>query len=216
MNRISIRGIGLAAASVAALSLAVGATTAAADAPTTTTNPTTVTVPPLSEPWAAEMAQLRAADARAAAARAAEEKAAAAKAAAAKAARDKAAAAKAAKEARAKAAQRANRSINRKPVSAGSARAIGKTLAASRGWTGQQWVCLDNLFTRESGWRTSARNGSGAYGIPQALPGSKMSRFGSDWRTNPATQIRWGLSYISGRYGTPCAAWHYFLAHRWY
>jgi hypothetical protein len=90
----------------------------------------------------------------------------------------------------------------------GSNRAIGQQLAASWGWTGAEWVCLDNLFQRESNWRELAGNPtSGAYGIPQALPGSKMASAGADWLTNPATQITWGLGYIKGRYGTPCGAW---------
>ncbi|WP_435859462.1 hypothetical protein [Streptomyces tanashiensis] len=80
-----------------------------------------------------------------------------------------------------------------------------------------QWNCLDQLWTRESGWRYWADNpSSSAYGIPQALPGSKMDAFGDDWRTNPLTQIKWGLSYIDGRYGTPCAAWNHFLNNNWY
>lgn len=90
----------------------------------------------------------------------------------------------------------------------GSNRAIGQQIAASWGWTGAEWVCLDNLFQRESNWRELAGNPtSGAYGIPQALPGSKMASAGADWLTNPATQITWGLGYIKGRYGTPCGAW---------
>jgi len=90
----------------------------------------------------------------------------------------------------------------------GSNRDIGQQLAASWGWTGVEWQCLDNLFERESGWRTDADNPwSSAYGIPQALPGSKMASAGADWLTNPATQITWGLGYIKGRYGTPCGAW---------
>jgi len=90
----------------------------------------------------------------------------------------------------------------------GSTRDVGKQLAASWGWTGVEWLCLDNLFARESGWRTDADNpNSSAYGIPQALPGSKMASVGADWATNPATQITWGLGYIKGRYGTPCGAW---------
>ena len=90
----------------------------------------------------------------------------------------------------------------------GSTRDIGKQIAASWGWTDIEWLCLDNLFARESGWRTDADNpNSSAYGIPQALPGSKMASAGADWATNPATQITWGLGYIKGRYGTPCGAW---------
>jgi len=96
-------------------------------------------------------------------------------------------------------------------------RAIGQMLAAERGWTGSQWTCLDKLFTKESNWRVNADNpSSSAYGIPQALPGSKMASVGSDWRTNPATQITWGLNYIAGRYGTPCAAWSHSQSVNWY
>ena len=76
------------------------------------------------------------------------------------------------------------------------------------GFTDTQWSCLDSLWTAESGWRWSARNPwSGAYGIPQALPASKMSTAGDDWLTHARTQISWGLTYIKGRYGTPCGAW---------
>lgn len=95
-------------------------------------------------------------------------------------------------------------------------RAIGQKLAAAYGWTGQQWVCLNELWTRESNWRSAAHNPSGATGIPQALPGSKMASAGPDWRTNPATQIRWGLTYIKSNYGTPCGAWGHELASGWY
>ncbi|MFW2512200.1 G5 domain-containing protein [Demequina sp. SO4-13] len=100
---------------------------------------------------------------------------------------------------------------------AGSNRALGRELAAQRGWTGEQWNCLNALFTKESNWNHTAANpSSGAYGIPQSLPGSKMGSVGSDWRTNPATQITWGLNYISGRYGTPCGAWGHSQARNWY
>ncbi len=97
---------------------------------------------------------------------------------------------------------------SRGPIVPGSNRDIGRQLAASWGWTGIEWLCLDNLFERESNWRTTADNPtSSAYGIPQALPGSRMASAGADWLTNPATQITWGLGYIKGRYGTPCGAW---------
>ena len=81
-----------------------------------------------------------------------------------------------------------------------------------------QYHCLDRLWVAESGWRWNAVNraGSGAYGIPQALPGSKMAKAGADWRTNPVTQVRWGLGYISGRYGNACAAWSFWRANGWY
>lgn len=99
----------------------------------------------------------------------------------------------------------------------GSAKAIGKAMAAERGWGSDQYACLENLWDKESGWRWNAENpSSGAYGIPQALPGTKMATAGSDWRTNPSTQIEWGLGYISGRYGTPCGAWSHSMSVGWY
>ncbi|MCA5892928.1 G5 domain-containing protein [Isoptericola sp. NEAU-Y5] len=103
------------------------------------------------------------------------------------------------------------------PTSSGSTRDIGRQMAAARGWSGSQWSCLESLWTKESGWDASAQNpSSGAYGIPQSLPGSKMATAGADWQTNPATQIEWGLGYISGRYGTPCAAWGHSQSVGWY
>lgn len=102
-------------------------------------------------------------------------------------------------------------------VEPGTARAIGQEAVLARGWSLDEFACLDALWTRESGWRVDAQNrSSGAYGIPQALPGSKMASAGADWQTNPATQIAWGLGYIAGRYGTPCGAWSSFLAKGWY
>nr|WP_291381658.1 G5 domain-containing protein [Demequina sp.] len=103
-------------------------------------------------------------------------------------------------------------------VQKGTNRALGQQMAADLyGWSGDQWSCLDNLWARESGWSHTAGNqSSGAYGIPQALPGSKMAVYGADWQTNPATQIKWGLAYIQGRYGTPCGAWGHFTAQSWY
>nr|WP_246311615.1 hypothetical protein [Leifsonia naganoensis] len=99
--------------------------------------------------------------------------------------------------------------------------AAAQAYAASRlpayGWGGEQMSCLIKLWTKESSWRADAYNrSSGAYGIPQALPGSKMASAGGDWMTNADTQINWGLSYISGRYGSPCAAWSFHLGHNWY
>jgi hypothetical protein len=101
--------------------------------------------------------------------------------------------------------------------SSGSNRAVGKRMAAKKGWTGRQWHCLNKLWTAESNWRTRADNPtSSAYGIPQALPGRKMRSAGDDWRTNPKTQIKWGLRYIDRRYGTPCSAWSFHRANNWY
>lgn len=101
--------------------------------------------------------------------------------------------------------------------SPGSAKAIARQMVEQRGWGQNQYSCLVVLWNHESSWRVNAYNPSGAYGIPQALPGSKMASAGPDWRTNPATQIRWGLGYISSRYGTPCNAWYEWQAHGgWY
>jgi hypothetical protein len=87
-------------------------------------------------------------------------------------------------------------------------RATGCALMLSAGFGIDQFPCLDKIFNKESGWNAHAENkNSGAYGIPQALPGSKMSSEGSDWKTNPATQIKWGIGYIKGRYDSPCGAW---------
>ena len=100
----------------------------------------------------------------------------------------------------------------------GDARGIAAGIASRQyGWGADQFGCLDALWTRESGWDPHAQNpSSGAYGIPQALPGSKMGAYGSDWADNPTTQIRWGLAYISGSYGTPCGAWSEFQSQGWY
>jgi hypothetical protein len=114
--------------------------------------------------------------------------------------------------------ERASRSTARKSlptVTGGSPKAIAQAKLASRGWSGQ-FSCLNSLWNKESGWRVSAANPSGAYGIPQSLPGSKMASAGSDWRTNPATQIEWGLDYIDSTYGSPCAAWSHSKANNWY
>ena len=89
-------------------------------------------------------------------------------------------------------------------------------IVAQHGWAGSEFSCLVSLWNRESGWNAHAANPSGAYGIPQALPGSKMASAGADWRTNPATQIKWGLKYVQDRYGTPCEAWTFKRARGWY
>lgn len=121
------------------------------------------------------------------------------------------AAAVAAEQARVAAREQASRDAQRDP------RAVGRILVAERGWSDEQFDCLDSLWTKESNWRWNADNPtSSAYGIPQALPGSKMSTVGSDWETNPVTQITWGLAYIDDVYGTPCSAWSHSRSHNWY
>ncbi|WP_236778958.1 hypothetical protein [Agromyces seonyuensis] len=98
------------------------------------------------------------------------------------------------------------------------AKATAQSMAASKyGWGGDQFSCLVSLWSKESGWNYQAYNaGSGATGIPQALPGSKMASAGSDWQSNASTQISWGLDYISRAYGTPCAAWGHSQSVNWY
>jgi hypothetical protein len=99
----------------------------------------------------------------------------------------------------------------------GSAKAIGYEMVLARGWDVSQYNCLVALWDRESHWNVYATNKkSGAYGIPQALPGTKMASNGADWQTNPATQIAWGLGYIAARYGDPCGAWASSQSRGWY
>jgi hypothetical protein len=110
----------------------------------------------------------------------------------------------------------------RAAVPAGCSQYTGNQLIAcqllpSFGFATSEMAALVPMWTRESGWSVSAQNpSSGAYGIPQALPGSKMATVAADWRTNPATQIKWGLGYIKDRYGTPSAAWAFWQANGWY
>jgi hypothetical protein len=230
MNRISIRGVGTAAAAVAATALAVGAHVPSAEAQESaspasqasmhhfdlmaTTQNTTLAFPvPLAagapDSSRADLLLLHAArNGGFAASSALQATMAAARQLAAQQQADN-------RASRVRASVRANRSTTR-PVATGSVRALGQKMAAARGWSGAQWSCLDDVWTHESGWGTTAENPSGAYGIPQAAPGSKMSSVGSDWRTNPATQISWGLSYIARTYGTPCGAWGFWQEHYWY
>ncbi|MFF3857401.1 lytic transglycosylase domain-containing protein [Micromonospora sp. NPDC002575] len=99
----------------------------------------------------------------------------------------------------------------------GGNRKIGCALMIDAGFGIDQFPCLDKLWTKESGWNPKAHNSSsGAHGIPQAVPGSKMASVGDDWETNPATQIKWGLGYIKGRYSSPCSAWSQSQSEGWY
>jgi hypothetical protein len=142
-----------------------------------------------------------------------------------KARKEAAAAAKAAAEAAANAAK-ASTGAGSAPVapryaasgtSAGEAQATARSMLSRYGWGDDQFSCIVSLWNKESGWNYQAYNqSSGAYGIPQALPGSKMGSAGADWQTNPATQIAWGFGYISARYGSPCGAWSHSQAYGWY
>jgi soluble lytic murein transglycosylase-like protein len=97
------------------------------------------------------------------------------------------------------------------------AEAIAESIMGSYGFPSQTYYsCLYDLWERESSWNVYAENPSGAYGIPQSLPGSKMASAGADWLTDPTTQIRWGLGYIKAQYGNPCAAWNFEEANGFY
>ena len=103
----------------------------------------------------------------------------------------------------------------RKPM--GAKRFAKEMMASEYGWGEEQYKCLNRLWTKESHWNYKAHNyRSGAHGIAQALPASKMAIISDDWRANPVTQIRWGLHYIELRYETPCKAWSKFKRSRYY
>jgi hypothetical protein len=102
-------------------------------------------------------------------------------------------------------------------ISQGDPQAIAAALLPTFGFSSSEMSCLVPLWMGESGWRVNAENtSSGAYGIPQALPGSKMATAGADWQTSAKTQIEWGLGYIRDRYGSPCGAWGFKQSHGWY
>ncbi|MCX4848240.1 transglycosylase SLT domain-containing protein [Streptomyces sp. NBC_00893] len=95
----------------------------------------------------------------------------------------------------------------------------GSTQATAKSMIGDaaQFQCFSNIVQHESGWNHTATNASsGAYGLVQALPGSKMASAGADWKTNPTTQIKWGMDYMNSRYGSPCGAWSFWQANHWY
>jgi hypothetical protein len=121
--------------------------------------------------------------------------------------------AKAEKKKRARAAEK-----RRGYRSGDSPKSIARSIMKNKfGWGGSEFSCYNKIIMRESAWNIHADNPtSSAYGIPQALPGSKMASAGPDWRNNPATQITWGLGYVKSRYGTPCSAWGFKSSHGWY
>ncbi|GAA0912674.1 transglycosylase SLT domain-containing protein [Streptomyces thermoalcalitolerans] len=134
----------------------------------------------------------------------------------------KAEAEKAAKEAKERAEREAaaSRSAAREAVSFAvkSSYTVAEVQAIARSIVpAGQFQCFSNIVNHESSWNYQATNpSSGAYGLVQALPGSKMASAGADWRTNPATQIKWGLNYMNERYGSPCGAWSFWQANHWY
>ncbi|MDH6709633.1 SLT domain-containing protein [Kitasatospora sp. MAA19] len=102
------------------------------------------------------------------------------------------------------------------PATANAATASPKALAAQI-VPANQLASFSQIIAHESSWNVTATNpSSGAYGLAQALPGSKMATHGSDWRTNPVTQIKWALDYMNSRYGSPNAAWNFWQTHHWY
>ncbi|WP_169303873.1 hypothetical protein [Arthrobacter sp. CAU 1506] len=171
-----------------------------------------------------EAADQKAAAKKAAAKKAAERKAAAAKAAAEKKTSEKRAAAEAAKKRAAQKAAEAKAAEEKAAAQAqasrndpAAAKAYAEGALASFGWGAGEIGCLETLWHKESEWSLDATNpSSGAYGIPQALPGDKMAAAGADWQTNFQTQVDWGLGYIESRYGSPCSALNFHLANNWY
>lgn len=122
-----------------------------------------------------------------------------------------------AKRTTARSARRSTRAASAStPKASAAAAGSGSVHALIRRIFGSQAACAASIVKRESGFRVTAYNPSGAYGLFQALPGSKMSSAGADWRTNPLTQIEWGLHYMNSRYGGACAAWNFWKAHGWY
>ncbi|MEZ0091163.1 lytic transglycosylase domain-containing protein [Streptacidiphilus sp. EB129] len=229
MNRISVRGVAVASATAvtavgAVVGVASGDTKPASSVADVAGSTLLADIPSGSQAQTisdnvAAQADAQQADATAAAQKAAAE-AARVKAAAdatAKANAEKAAAAakaaKAAHDAAAAASRASTRAALAQTFSPGSVQALAQSIIGNA----TQFQCFSNIVTRESGWNYTATNaGSGAYGLVQALPGDKMASVGSDWRTNPATQIKWGLGYMNSRYGSPCGAWDFWQAHSWY
>ncbi|MCT9089560.1 lytic transglycosylase domain-containing protein [Streptomyces sp. ASQP_92] len=233
MSRISVRGFAVASATaVTTVGAVVGV---AAGSPAVASNDnfeaTAADTTLLADIPAGQQAQVQTAsltqqaDAQAAQASAAAKKSAeeAARVQAAQAAKDKKDAAdkeKADKEAKARdlETQAASRSASRADFAVKSSYTIDEIQSIARQIVpAGQFQCFSHIVNNESSWNYQATNaGSGAYGLVQALPASKMSSAGSDWQTNPATQIKWGLNYMNERYGSPCGAWSYWQAHSWY
>ncbi|MFI9152123.1 transglycosylase SLT domain-containing protein [Streptomyces sp. NPDC053367] len=234
MSRISVRGFAVASATAvtavgSVVGVASGSTAQNNDAEATAADATLLADLPAGEYAQVQTASLtQQADSQAIAAdftakKDAEE--AARKAAAETAIAKKEAAVKAEQEAKereeAEKAAAASRSAARADASTfavQSSYSIGDIQAMARQMVpGDQFSCFSNIVDHESSWNYQAVNpSSGAYGLFQALPGSKMSSVGSDWQTNPATQIKWGLNYMNERYGSPCGAWSFWQANHWY
>lgn len=234
VSRISVRGFAVASATAVTTVGAVVGVAAGNEAPSVGNTEATAADATIADIPAGAQAQVQTASltqqaddqstqADAAALKSAQESARKAAAETAKSKKDAADEAKAKKEAdaRKKKEQAASRSSSRGDLGdlvGKSSYTIAETQAIARQMmAGDQFQCFSNIVDHESGWNYKATNaGSGAYGLVQALPGSKMSSAGSDWQTNPATQIKWGLNYMNDRYGSPCGAWSFWQANSWY
>lgn len=230
VSRISVRGFAVASATAvttvgAVVGVASGNTQPSGDSLEVTAADTTLLADiPMGQQAQVQVSSLtQQADAQAAAADAAAKKSAeesariqAAKTAEAK----KAAAEERAEKAREEAEARANRDSVRdaSSFSTQASYTVAQVQAMARQMIpADQFQCFSNIVQRESTWNYRAQNpSSGAYGLVQALPGSKMASAGADWQTNPATQIKWGLNYMDSRYGSPCGAWSFWQANHWY
>jgi hypothetical protein len=231
VSRISVRGFAVASATAvtavgSVVGVASGSTMHNNDAEATATDATLLADIPVGQQAQVQTASLtQQADSQAIAADASAKKdaeEAARKAAAETAVAKKASAEKAAKEAkeRIEAKKAASRSASRDSSSfpVQSSYSVAQIQAMARQMVaGGQFQCFSNIVDHESSWNYHAVNASsGAYGLFQALPGSKMASAGADWQTNPATQIKWGLNYMNSRYGSPCQAWSFWQANHWY
>ncbi|MBR8643553.1 transglycosylase SLT domain-containing protein [Streptomyces tuirus] len=229
VSRISVRGFAVASATAvtavgSVVGVASGSTAQNNDAEATASGTTLLADIPAGQQAQVQTASLtQQADVQAMAADATAKKdaeEAARKAAAQTAIAKKEAAEKAAKEAkeRAEAKEAASRSKDISDFPVASSYSIAQIQAMARQVVpAGQFQCFSNIVDHESDWNYKAVNpSSGAYGMFQALPGSKMSSVGADWRTNPATQIKWGLNYMNDRYGSPCEAWSFWQANNWY
>jgi flagellar biosynthesis GTPase FlhF len=231
VSRISVRGFAVASATaVTAVGSVVGVASGSVAQNSNDAEPTAADATLLADIPAGQQAQVQTAsltqqaDAQAIQADASAKKdaeEAARKAAAETAVAKKAAAEKAEQEAKAraeakKAATRSTRDSSSFPVQSSYTVAQIQAMARQMVASGQ-FQCFSNIVDHESSWNYRAVNASsGAYGLFQALPGSKMSSVGADWQTNPATQIKWGLNYMNSRYGSPCDAWSFWQANHWY
>ncbi|MFF4502113.1 transglycosylase SLT domain-containing protein [Streptomyces sp. NPDC001401] len=227
MSRISVRGFAVASATAvtavgSVVGVASGSTAQPNDAEATAADATLLADIPTGQQAQVQTASLtQQADAQAIQADASAKKdaeEAARKAAADTAIAKKEAAEKAAKEAKERAAakEKASRSAGDFPIQSSYSVAEIQSMARQMVPSGQ-FQCFSNIVDHESSWNYHAVNASsGAYGLFQALPASKYSSVGSDWQTNPATQIKWGLNYMNSRYGSPCEAWSFWSANHWY